>query len=88
MERTEQMYTIQKHMDFGKIKVRATVVCFSAKTPLKKNTVNVAYTGFDILGKMLVMGLKMKSKEHNGTSFPRVVIIQIQCRRKHLGPVF
>lgn len=23
MERTEQMYTIQKQMDFGKIKVRA-----------------------------------------------------------------
>lgn len=23
MERTEQMYTIQKHMDFGKIKVGA-----------------------------------------------------------------
>lgn len=33
MERTEQMYTIQKQMDFGKIKVRADyTVCFRTNT--------------------------------------------------------
>ena len=40
MERTEQMYTIQKQMEFGKIKVRADH-CVTAQPPLRKNIVNI-----------------------------------------------
>lgn len=46
MERTEQMYTIQKQMDFGKIKVRADHYA-SAQTPSRKNTLSIEFTEFE-----------------------------------------
>lgn len=54
MERTEQMYTIQKQMDFGKIKVRFV----SAQTPSRK--VSTEFTGLDLLGLMTAVDVDGK----------------------------
>ena len=55
MERTEQMYTIQKQMDFGKIKVRANHM-FLHKLP--------HHNSFEVSDEMLVKVVDIKSKEH------------------------
>lgn len=61
MERTEQMYTIQKQMDFGKIKVRVRKQSFQSLT-----LTEILAIGLDVNRKN-TMGLTL-NLTHSGTS--------------------